>query len=179
MSTFDLSLNVLSLLSYYYESHYAKNVARSLENHMATATKKPAVKKVAKRTMSDDHKAKLAQGRSESRIVSRYLDAIAAGKGRRGRKRTPESISIQIARIDREIVTAAPIRRLELTQKRFDLATERERLTTRVDLTSLEKDFIKVAKTYAKRNGIGYSAFRELGVSAEVLKRSGIARTRA
>ena len=146
---------------------------------MATATKKPAVKKVAKRTMSDDHKAKLAQGRSESRIVSRYLDAIAAGKGRRGRKRTPESISIQIARIDREIVAAAPIRRLELTQKRFDLATERERLTTRVDLGSLEKDFVKVAKTYAKRNGIGYSAFRELGVSADVLKRSGIARTRA
>ena len=154
---------------------------------MVTATKrpavkpvvKPAVKKAAKRTMSADHKAKLAQGRNESRVVSRYLDAIAAGKGKRGRKRTPESVGMQIARIDKEIAAAAPIRKLELTQKRFDLVSERERLTSRVDLSGLEKDFIKVAKSYAKRNGIGYSAFRELGVSADVLKRSNIARARS
>ncbi len=79
---------------------------------MATTAKKAPAKKVAKRTMSEDHKAKLAQGRSESRVVSRYLDAIAAGKGRRGRKRTPESISMQITRIDKELDSAAPIRKL-------------------------------------------------------------------
>lgn len=128
--------------------------------------------------MSADHKAKLAQGRHESRVVSKYLDAIAAGKGKRGRKRTPESISIQIVRIDKEIVNATPIQKLELTQKRFDLVAERDRLTSRVDLSSVEKDFVKVAKSYAKRNGIGYSSFRELGVSAEVLRRCGITRAR-
>jgi uncharacterized Ntn-hydrolase superfamily protein len=145
---------------------------------MAAIAKKPVTKKPAKRTMSADHKAKLAQGRNESRIVAKYLEALAAGKGKRGRKRTPESISIQIARIDKEIVNAAPIRRLELTQKRYDLVAEHERLTSRIDLTSVEKDFIKIAKSYASRNGISYSAFRELGVSADVLKRCGISRAR-
>ena len=143
---------------------------------MATVTKKTAAKKPAKRTMSADHKAKLAQGRNESRVVSRYLDALAAGKGKRGRKRTPESINIQITRIDKELLEASPIRRLELVQRRFDLEAERDRLATRVDLEGLEKDFVKVAKSYAQRNAIGYSAFRELGVSAELLKRAGISR---
>jgi uncharacterized Ntn-hydrolase superfamily protein len=99
--------------------------------------------------MSADHKAKLAQGRNESRIVSKYLDALAAGKGKRGRKRTPESINIQIARIDKALANASPIQKLELTQKRYDLVAEHTRLTSRVDLTSVEKDFVKVAKSFA------------------------------
>ncbi len=143
---------------------------------MATVTKKAAAKKPAKRTMTADHKAKLAQGRNESRVVSRYLDALAAGKGKRGRKRTPESINMQITRIDKDLAEASPIRRLELVQRRFDLVAERDRLATRVDLEGLEKEFVKVAKSYAQRNAIGYSAFRELGVSAELLKRAGISR---
>ena len=144
---------------------------------MVTTVKKTAVKSPAKRAMSADHKAKLAQGRSEARIVGRYLEAISAGRGKRGRKRTPESINIQIARIDKEIGTASPLGKLELTQRRHDLVTERERLLSRIDLTGLERDFVKVAKSYATRNGIGYGAFREIGVSAEVLKRSGITRS--
>ena len=146
---------------------------------MVTAPKKTVPKRPAKRTMSADHKAKLAQGRNESRIVSKYLDALAAGKGKRGRKRTPESISIQIARIDKAIAAASPIQKLELTQKRYDLVAEHGRLTSRVDLTSVEKDFVKVAKSFASRNGISYNAFRELGVSADVLKRCGISRARS
>ena len=55
----------------------------------------------AKRIMTDEHKKKLALGRNESRVVNRYLEAIVAGKGKRGRKRTPESISMQIARLDK------------------------------------------------------------------------------
>jgi uncharacterized Ntn-hydrolase superfamily protein len=129
--------------------------------------------------MSDDHKAKLAQGRNESRVVSRYLDAISAGKGKRGRKRTPESIAMQIAKIDAEITTASAIRQLELTQKRYDLLEEAERLSTRIDLTDVEKQFIEVAQSYAVRNGISYGAFRSLGVSADVLKKAGISRARA
>jgi len=81
--------------------------------------------------------------------VAKYLEALAAGKGKRGRKRTPESISIQIARIDKEIVNAAPIRKLRAHQKRYDLVGEHERLTSRIDLTSVEKDFVKIAKSYA------------------------------
>lgn len=141
---------------------------------MATPTKKAP----KKRAMSDDHKAKLAQGRTESRAVSRYLEAVVAGKGKRGRKRTPQSIAAQIHRIDQEILDAPPIKKLELIQKKSDLMAEKERLTARVDIAILEKNFVKVAKSYASRNGITYSSFRTMGVSAEVLKKAGIPRTR-
>jgi replicative DNA helicase len=144
-----------------------------------TAAKKTTKKAASPRTMSDDHKAKLAQGRNEARVVSRYLEAVAAGKGKRGRKRTPESISMHITRLAREIEVASPLRKLELTQKRFDLESERERLKARVDLAGVERDFVKVAKSYAARTGITYGAFRELGVPADVLKRAGVSRARA
>lgn len=143
-----------------------------------TSAAKKTAPKTASRSMSDDHKAKLAQGRNESRVVSRYLEAITAGKGKRGRKRTPESIAMQIAKIDSEIATAPAIRQLELTQKRYDLLEESERLSARVDLTDVEKQFVKVAKSYAARNGISYGAFRTLGVPADVLKKAGISRAR-
>ncbi len=144
---------------------------------MATTTRKPAAKKPVKRQMSDEHKAKLAQGRLEYRVVSRYLEAVAVGKGKRGRKRTPESISMLIARIDQRLATATPIQQLELVQRRMDLVAERERLSARVDLDKLEADFVKVAKSYSTRNAITYSAFRELGVPAEVLRRASVSRS--
>jgi uncharacterized Ntn-hydrolase superfamily protein len=143
-----------------------------------STAKKPA-KVVKKRPMTDDHKAKLAQGRNESRVVSRYLEAINAGKGKRGRKRTPDSVSMQISKIDRELPDASAIVKLELTQRRLDLVIELERLSVRVDLRGVEKDFVKIAKSYADRTGISYSAFRTLGVPADVLKKAGISRSRA
>jgi uncharacterized Ntn-hydrolase superfamily protein len=152
-----------------------KATAARPANKAAKTTKSA---KPAPRTMSEDHKAKLAQGRNESRIVSKYLEAISAGKGKRGRKRTPESISMQIAKLDRELESAPAIRRLELTQRRADLEVERERLLARVDFSGVEKEFVKVAKSYAKRTGITYSAFRSVGVPAEVLKRAGVSRSR-
>ena len=147
----------------------------------STAAKKSTPKAATmspRRAMSDDHKAKLAHGRHESRVVSRYLEAITAGKGKRGRKRTPESIAMQIAKIDAEMSIAPAIRQLELTQKRYDLLAESERLSARVDITDVEKQFVKVAKSYAARNGISYGAFRTLGVPADVLKKAGISRAR-
>jgi hypothetical protein len=130
----------------------------------------------SKRVMTNDHKEKLAIGRNQSRVVNKYLEAIVAGRGKRGRKRTPESVSMQIARIDNLIINSTAVQRLALVQRRFDLVEEKERLNARVDLTSLEKDFIKIAKSYARRNGISYVAFREMGVSADVLKAAGIGR---
>ncbi len=45
------------------------------------------------------------------------------------------------------------------------------------DLAELENGFEKVAKGYAERKGITYSAFRQIGVPAAVLKKAGISRT--
>jgi hypothetical protein len=50
-------------------------------------------------------------------------------------------------------------------------------MSAKTDLTKLEGDFVKVAMAYSKRKGIEYASWRELGVSADVLKRAGVSRS--
>lgn len=127
--------------------------------------------------MSDEHKAALAEGRNQGRSVRRYLEALEAHKPKRGRKRTPESMQKRLDRIDTELATADPLKRLQLIQERLDLKDELEHAGTKVDLTELEAEFVGAAKDYSRRKGISYSAWRELGVDAAVLKRAGISRS--
>jgi hypothetical protein len=47
-----------------------------------------------------------------------------------------------------------------------------------VDVKSLEDAFVRVAKKFGDRRGIRYGAWREAGVSAQVLRRAKISRTR-
>ena len=58
----------------------------------------------------------------------------------------------------------------------MDLERELDRFDGADDLTGLERDFVKVAKGYAERKGISYAAWRELGISPEVLRKAGITR---
>ncbi|HET6952913.1 MAG TPA: hypothetical protein VFI47_21195 [Acidimicrobiales bacterium] len=130
-----------------------------------------------KRTpMSTEHKAALAEGRDQGRAVRRYLEALEAHKPRRGRKRTPESMKKRLAVVESEIAAAEPLKRLHLVQERNDLTTALEASVSKVDLNQLEKDFIKSAAPYSERKGISYSAWRELGVPANVLDKAGIVR---
>ena len=73
------------------------------------------------RTMSEQHKAALAEGREQGRIVRRYLEALESHRPKRGRKRTPESITKRIANIDERLTSADPLTRLHLVQERMDL----------------------------------------------------------
>jgi hypothetical protein len=130
-----------------------------------------------KRTVTDSHKAAMAQGRTESRAISAYLEALESHRPKRGRKRTPESIDKRLATIDASLEAASPVKRLSLIQERIDLLRERDSLQAKVDLTGLEDDFVSTAKSYGQRKGISYAAWRELGVSAPVLKRAGITRS--
>jgi len=130
-----------------------------------------------KRTVTDTHKAAMAQGRTESRAISAYLDALESHRPKRGRKRTPESIDKRLTAIDGSLEAAAPVKRLSLIQERLDLLRERDALQATVDLTGLEDDFVSTARSYGQRKGISYAAWRELGVSAPVLKRAGITRS--
>jgi uncharacterized protein YicC (UPF0701 family) len=127
--------------------------------------------------MSDEHKAALARGRAEGRAVKDYLDAIAANKPKRGRKRTKESIGKRLDAIEMEIEAAAPIKALQLVQERMDLRAELEAMGDKVDLTELENAFVAVAAGYGERKGISYAAWREIGVDAAVLKRAGVKRS--
>jgi len=129
-----------------------------------------------KRQVTDEHKAAMAQGRTESRAVAAYLEALESHRPKRGRKRTPDSIDKRLAAIDKEMGAAAPIKRLSLIQERLDLLKEKESLAGTVDISGLEKDFCSAAKGYSERKGISYTAWRELGVPPEVLKKAGISR---
>jgi hypothetical protein len=130
-----------------------------------------------KRAMSAEHKAALAEGRNLSRSVSRYLEAMEAHKPKRGRKRTPESVKKQLATVQESIKTASGARRLELIQQRRDLEVEMAGMQAGgPDLSALEKEFVKSAKSYSDRKGITYGTWREFGVPAEVLRKAGIGR---
>jgi hypothetical protein len=129
--------------------------------------------------MSEEHKAALAKGREEGRIVRRYLEALESTKPRRGRKRTPESIRKRLVAIDNSLAAADPLSRLHLIEERQRLEAELTHTGETVDLAALEKSFIKVARVYGERKGISYSAWRTVGVSASVLQQAKIPRTRS
>jgi len=132
---------------------------------------------MARATMSDEHKRKLARGREQGRAVKAYLDALERHRPRRGRQRTPASISARLATIDKELVDASSLKRLQLVQERRDLEVElAAKSAGAVDLSDLEADFVKVAKDYGDSKGIAYATWRELGVPADALKRAGITR---
>jgi hypothetical protein len=130
-----------------------------------------------KRIVTDEHKAAMAEGRTQSRAVSSYLEALEMHRPKRGRKRTTDSIDKRLATIETELPTANPIKRLSLIQERLDLTNERGTLGTSVDISEYEDEFVAAAGTYSQRKGISYSAWRELGVPPSVLKRAGISRS--
>ena len=129
-----------------------------------------------KRTVSDNQKAAMQEGRVQGRAVSAYLEALQAYKPKRGRKRTAESIAKRLADIDRQLASASAVKQLSLIQERLNLLSEQDSMTTAPDLTGLEDDFVATAKTYGERKRITYAAWRELGVTPAVLKRAGIGR---
>jgi hypothetical protein len=126
--------------------------------------------------LTDQHKAALAEGREQGRAVRRYLEALDAHKPKRGRKRTPDSMKKRLERIETEMASADPLKRLQLVQERIDLNDEMARAEDKIDLTQLEDEFAKAAPPYSERKGISYAAWRELGVPASVLKKAGITR---
>ncbi|MGZ4676965.1 MAG: hypothetical protein ACXVJ7_18725 [Acidimicrobiia bacterium] len=129
-----------------------------------------------KTKMTAEHKAALAEGRELGRSVKDYLEALNQHKPKRGRKRTPDSINKRLNAINAALPEASAIKTVELVQERRDLEIELATMGTKIDISGLEKGFIKAAKTYSDRKGISYSTWREVGVPAEVLKKAGITR---
>jgi hypothetical protein len=135
-----------------------------------------AAKRGPKGPMTEEHKAALAVGRSESKAVRDYLEALRANKPKRGRKRTADSIKARLAAIEQELADVDPINELKLRQERLDLFDELEQMGSGVDLSALEAGFVEVAKSYGERQGIAYATWREVGVEPAVLKQAGISR---
>ena len=128
--------------------------------------------------MSDAHKAALAKGREEGRIVRNYLEALESTKPRRGRKRTPESINRRLSAIEASLADADQLTKLHLVEEKQRLKAELNAAGDTVDVAALEKEFTKVARAYGERKGISYSAWRAVGVPTSVLQQAKIPRTR-
>jgi hypothetical protein len=110
-----------------------------------------------------------------ARIVRRYLSALDARKPGRTTARVVESVLHRMHQIDTLLLSADPVRRLHLTQERIDLHAEQLRLqTANGDFDALEKAFIRVARSYGERYDVTYSAWRQVGVDADVLAKAGI-----
>jgi hypothetical protein len=133
-------------------------------------------KKRTKSGMTAEHKEALALGREQGRAVRRYLEALEAHKPKRGRKRTPDSIQRRLTDIEARLASADPLSRLQLVQERMNLQNELASKSATVDLSALEKAFVKAAQEYGRRKGISYAAWREGGVDAAVLRQAGIRR---
>jgi hypothetical protein len=130
-----------------------------------------------KSTMSDSHKAALAEGRSESRSVKNYLEALEENRPKRGRKRTTESINKRLEQIEKELPTTGPLKRVSLIQERMNLTKELNAGDSTIDISEFEDAFVSVAQGYSERKKISYAAWRELGVPASVLSKAGISRS--
>ena len=128
-------------------------------------------------SLSDDHKAALAQGRSEARTVRAYLDALATKKPRGAA--TAATLQQRLDRLTEQIEAEQnSLKRLQLIQQRFDVEDKLKVMGDSVDYEALEAGFVAAAASYSERKGISYSAWREAGVAPTVLKSAGIRRTR-
>lgn len=112
----------------------------------------------------------------QERVVRRYLSAVESAKPGRGTKRTSDAIGNRITKVDELLVSADPLSRVHLTQERIELHAEYVRVTngSSPDQSQLERDFIRVVRSYGDRNGITFAAWRQVGVDAAVLERAGI-----
>lgn len=130
------------------------------------------------RKMSDDHKEALAKGRAQGRAVREYLSALEQGS-KPGRKLDKPAIEKRLPELQQQIDDEPdPAKRVDLIQKRLDLEERLASIGEEPDLEELENGFVETAADYSERRGISYTAWREAGVSAAVLKRAGIRRTR-
>jgi hypothetical protein len=120
------------------------------------------------RTMSDEHKTALAQGRAQGRAVRAYLDTLAPTNGEAA------GIAARLADLHHQVGDEQDVAtRIALLEERLQL--ERRLLrASGPDRERVEADFVEVAADYGRRRGISYAAWREAGVPDEILERAGI-----
>ena len=124
-------------------------------------------------SVSDAHKDALEVGRSEARIVKAYLEELKENQPKRGRKRTAETVTKNLADVEEALIERtyeSEVDRLVLMQRRKDLATELDVLNAKTKRTSFEEAFIGVVKNFSERRGIEWDTWRQIGVPARVLR---------
>jgi len=142
---------------------------------MAENTPKPTAKK---REVTDAHKAAMARGREQGRVVRAYLEALDTQTAKRGRPVDPDRVKKRLDEISNVIEESDALTRVQLAQERIDLLNKLARIEGSDDTNfeELEKAFVAAAAGYSENKGISYQAWREVGVPAAVLKQAGVTR---
>jgi hypothetical protein len=127
--------------------------------------------------MSNEHKAALAQGRREARAIKAYLEALEAR--RPGRPVSKESLEKRMDKMNQKLEASGnPLEAVDLIQAKLDIEKALSELESSVDMGTLEAGFVEHAPSYSDRKGVSYTAWREFGVPANVLRAAGIKETR-
>jgi len=127
--------------------------------------------------MSKEHKEALVRGRREASAIKAYLNAIATK--RPGRPVTKDSLNQRLGNVNEKIKASNdPLKTVDLIQTRLEIEKALKDAEDTNDISALETDFIEHAASYSVRKGLTYSAWRQIGVPASVLKSAGIPETR-
>lgn len=127
-----------------------------------------------------------------SRGIGRYLNEVEAGvvngklvvnlgaigNGLPGQTSDPNEVERAIAIVKESAREGSAVQRLKRHQRVFTLTRELEALRAANESNGdAQAFFIEHAKAWAEANGIGYAAFRTMGVPVDVLSEAGITRT--
>ena len=118
--------------------------------------------------MTDEHKAALAQGRTESLAVRNYIEFLRLEKPKPKGRPTRSVEELTAALEAEEDVLKRLQLRSTLNRAQEVAATDpkrEERLTA---------EFIKYVASFSERLGLRYADWREEGVPASVLKEAGL-----
>lgn len=127
--------------------------------------------------MSEEHKEALARGRREARAIKAYLKALESR--RPGRPVSKESLQKRLEKVNERLESAEnPLETVDLIQTKLDIEKSLSEVENAQDMDSLETGFVENAASYSERKGVTYTAWREFGVPAKVLRSAGVKETR-
>jgi len=157
----------------------AAKAARKPTKRTTKKAAKKATKRSTQRTLSAAHKRALAEGRTMSATVDRYLSAVNTTK-QRGRKVSKATLTQRLAAARERAKSTTGVEKVLAAQEVRDLQNKLASMNAAsgTDVKSLEAEFVRIAKKFGENRGIGYGAWRDAGVPAVVLKKAGVARTR-
>ncbi|MGH8945707.1 MAG: hypothetical protein ACRDVL_06130 [Acidimicrobiia bacterium] len=127
--------------------------------------------------MSKEHKEALARGRKEARAVKAYLKAIDERTS--GRQPSKGTLQNRLDKVNQKIeATQDPLKTVDLLQSKLDIEKTLSRVGDQDDFEETQKAFVENVRPYSERKGITYTAWREFGVPAKVLRAAGLPETR-
>jgi len=90
-----------------------------------------------------------------------------------------ESLAKRMDKVNQKLdASDNPLEAVDLIQAKLDIERSLAELDNAVDMEALEAGFVEHAASYSERKGVSYTAWREFGVPAKVLRDAGIKETR-